>query len=298
MVTIKRRVIGKQTYFYLEHNIRKNGRIEKREKYLGKKIPDDIEKIKSQFLSGIYQEKWYPVLDRIKEGFSREIKKMPEFAKEKETETFMIRFTYDTQRIEGSKLTLRETDALLKEGITPREKPIKDVKEAEAHKGIFYEMINYKKDLSMQAVLHWHAKLFENTKPEIAGRIRKHQVAISGSKFMPPFPAEVYPLLQEFFRWYDKSKKNLHPVELSALVHLKFVTIHPFSDGNGRTTRLMMNFVLKKNGFPLLNIPYEKRSSYYNALERSQVKREDGIFLNWFFRRYVKEQRRYLKSRT
>jgi len=95
---------------------------------------------------------------------------------------------------------------------------------------------------------------------------------------MPPFPSEIYPLLREFFRWYYKNKKKLHPVELAALVHLKFVTIHPFTDGNGRISRLMMNFILHKHGYPLLNIPYEKRAGYYNALERAQIKKMDGIF--------------------
>ena len=83
-------------------------------------------------------------------------------------------------------------------------------------------------------------------------------------------------------------------VELAALVHLKFVTIHPFSDGNGRISRLMMNFVLHKHGFPMLDIPYEKRTGYYNALERSQVKKNDLIFLQWFFKKYADSQKRYL----
>lgn len=127
----------------------------------------------------------------------------------------MIRFTYDTNRIEGSKLTLRETADLLERGITPKGKPIHDVKEAEVHKEIFYKMVDYRKDLSLQIVLYWHKELFQDTKPaEIAGKIRQHQVAISGSKFMPPFPAEVYPLIREFFKWYSKNKK-LHPVELA-----------------------------------------------------------------------------------
>ncbi|MBU3958163.1 MAG: Fic family protein, partial [Nanoarchaeota archaeon] len=64
------------------------------------------------------------------------------------------------------------------------------------------------------------------------------------------------PLLEEFFGWYNKNKGRLHSVELAALAHLKFVTIHPFSDGNGRISRLLMNFVLHKHGFPMLNIPY------------------------------------------
>jgi Fic family protein len=147
-------------------------------------------------------------------------------------------------------------------------------------------MLDYKKDLSLQIVLYWHKKLFESTKSDIAGKIRQHQVTISGSKFVPPFPAEIYPLLRELFKWYDKnkSKNKLHPVALAALVHLKFVTIHPFTDGNGRISRLMMNFVLHKHAFP-----------YYNALERAQVKKQDNIFVQWFFRRYVKEHKRYLK---
>ncbi|MEM3061112.1 MAG: Fic family protein, partial [Candidatus Bathyarchaeia archaeon] len=255
-----------------------------------------IEKIKKGFLSEVYKEKWHPLLDNIKENFSKGMKKMPNSAKEKVTEAFMIRFTYDTQRIEGSRLTLRETADLLERGVTPKAKPIQDVKEAEAHKRIFYEMLKYERDLSLQIILYWHKKLFELSKPEIAGKIRNYQVAISGSKFVPPFPAEIYPLLREFLKWYSKSKDKLHPVELAALAHLKFVTIHPFADGNGRIARLMMNFILKKHGYPMLNIPYEKRTSYYNALERSQIKKTDNIFLQWFFRRYIKEFKRYLKE--
>ncbi len=112
---------------------------------------------------------------------------------------------------------------------------------------------------------------------------------------MPPFPAEIYPLLSEFFKWYNKNKDKRHPVELAALVHIKFVTIHLFTDGNGRLSRLMMNFVLHQYEFPLLNIHYVNRTGYYNALERAQMKKEDNLFVQWLFRRYVKEYGRYLK---
>ena len=298
MVTIRKRTKGRQVYYYLEHTIRKDKRVEKKEKYVGKTLPKNIEEMKKKFLSEIYREKWYSLLDEIKKNFSKELKRMPKAAREKEIETFSIRFTYDTQRIEGSKLTLRETAELIERNISPKAKPLRDVKEAEAHYKIFHEMLDYKKDLSLQIILYWHKRLFESTKPEIAGKIREHQVAISGSKFVPPFPAEIYPLLREFFRWYDKNKKKLHPVELAALVHLKFVTIHPFADGNGRISRLMMNFVLHKHGYPLLDIPYERRANYYNALERAQIKKMDEIFLQWFLKRYVKENQRYLTLST
>lgn len=295
MVTIRPRIIGNQTYYYLEHTVRHNKTVEKREKYLGKKIPRDVDAIKAEFLYSLYRSRWAPPIQRIKKAYELEKKEIPKSAVEEEMKKFSIKFTYNTQRIEGSMLTFRETADLLERGITPKSRPVRDIKEAEAHEAVFYEMLNTTKDISLSLVLYWHKRLLEHTKPDIAGKIRRHQVAISGSKFMPPSPVEVYPLLQDFFRWHGRSKKVTSPVELAALVHLKFVTIHPFADGNGRISRLLMNFVLYKNNFPLLNIPYEGRSSYYGALERSQVKRLDFVFVQWFVKRYIKEYSTYLK---
>lgn len=298
MVAIRKKTVGKQTYYYVEHSFRENGKVEKKEEYLGKTLPKNIEELKQQFISEIYRDKWFCLFDIIKEEYSAQEKSIPPSAKEKELENFAIKFTYDTNRIEGSTLTFRETSLLLEKGITPNAKPMRDVKEAEAHRKVFYELFNFKKELSFDVILYFHKKLLDDTKKDIAGKIRQHQVTIAGSKFMPPFPAEIYPLLMDFFKWYHKNKDKMHAVELAALVHLKLVTIHPFADGNGRISRLMMNFVLNKHGFPMLNIAYEKRAGYYGALERSQTKNEESIFLQWFFKRYLKEHTGYLKKRN
>lgn len=297
MVSIKKRLIRGREYFYLQHSVRTPGGVKTQEKYLGAKLPADIESVKRDFLIEIYKSRWYPLLDDIKANYSREKRRMPPSAARKEAQSFSVRFTYNSNRIEGSTLTYRETANLLEEGISPRAKPLEDIKEAEAHARVLEMVLGHKKDISMQAILLWHKRLFEGTKPDIAGRIREHQVAISGSRFMPPLPSEVQPLLREFFRWYDRNKTVLHPVELAAGVHLKFVTIHPFADGNGRISRLLMNFVLQRHGYPLMNIPYGNRRSYYNALERSQVKNVDSIFTQWFFKRYLKEHAAYAGSR-
>lgn len=293
MATIKKKIVGGKTYYYLQHTVRTKNGVETRERYIGSKLPSKPEILKRQFLAEIYQERWYPVLDRIKENYSKEERKMPPTALAKQIRTFSVKFTYDTNRIEGSKLTYRETADLLERGLTPHSKPVDDIKEAEAHEKLFYEMLGFKKDISLQVLLYWHKKLFEATKPDIAGKVRQHQVGISGSRFIPPSPIEVPILLDEFFRWYAKSKDKTHPVELAALVHLKMVTIHPFGDGNGRMSRLLMNFVLHRRSFPMLNIPYENRGSYYHALERSQVTGVDSIFTQWFFKRYAKEYKPY-----
>ena len=295
MVIVKKKVVRKQTYYYLEHSIRKGKKVEKKQIYLGSKIPANIEELKKNFLDGINRDNWYRDADRIKERYSKEQRTIPKSVREKDLQNFATKFTYDTQRIEGSKLTHRETADLLERGITPKSKPLRDVKEAEAHRDLFYEILKPGKDISFQIVLDWHWRLFHITKPDIAGKIRKYRVAIGGSKFMPPLPVEVYPMLTDLFTWYNRNKNKLHPVGLAAMMHLKFVTIHPFGDGNGRISRLIMNFVLNRKKYPMLNIPYEGRNSYYNALERSQVKKENRVFVQWFVKRYIKEHKRYLK---
>src|SRR3989344_800839 len=295
MVNIREKKTGEQTYYYLEHSVRKGSKIIKKEKYLGKEIPKDIERIKRAFIIELYNKKWFNDFENIKSNYSKEQKIMPHSSKTKQKQTFSVKFTYSTQKIEGSSLSLKDTSNLIERGITPSEKPINDVVEAEEHNKVFYEMLSYQKDLSLLIILYWHKKLFEKTKPDTAGIIRNHQVGISLSKYTPPMPSELYFLIREFFDWYNKSKNNLNPVELSALVHLKWVTIHPFADGNGRISRLMMNFVLHKHGYPMLDISYTKRNSYYTSLERSQVKKDDSPFINWFFKRYIKDCENYSK---
>ena len=296
MVTIKKRRVGTRDYLYLKHAFRTPQGIETREKYLGARLPANIEEVKRDFLTEIYKERWYPLLEVICTNYTRELRTIPRSAREKNVRSFAVKFTYDTSRIEGSKLTYRETADLLERGLSPRAKPVADVTEAEAHDRVFREAMVYKKDLSLQVILMWHRRLFIGTKPDIAGKIRAHQVAISGSRFIPPSPVEVQPLLRDFFRWYDSIKSSTHPVELAAAVHLRFVTVHPFSDGNGRMSRLLTNFILQRHGYPLLNIPYDNRRSYYNALERSQLKKIDSIFILWFFRRYLKEHSAYART--
>ena len=293
MATIRKRRLGNKDYFYLEHAFKVGKKVKKEEKYLGQSIPKNIEELKQDFFHSIFRERWFKSLETIKSNFTKDFKSMPKSAKDKFIENFMIKFTYDTNRIEGSTLSLKETANLLERGISPK-KPIEDVKETEAHKEVFYDMLGCKKELTLNLILYWHRLLFKNTKPDIAGIIRKHSVSVAGSKAEFPFPAELEILLREFFKWYNKNKSKLNPVELAALVHLKFVSIHPFSDGNGRISRLIMNFVLNNAKYPMLNIHYRNRDSYYTALERSQVNKKDNVFVQYLIKRYIKEYKRYL----
>jgi len=296
MAKITKVKIGGGIYYYLEQSIRRGNKVSKKRIYLGKTIPSNVSELRNRFMKEMYAEEWYPAFDRIKKGYLAGLKRLPVIARDKEIEVFMIEFTYDTQRIEGSKLSFRDTAQVLLEQTAPKGAHIHDIKEAEAHRRVFYEMLEYDRDLSLGIILKWHKELFEETKKTMAGEIRNFNVRITNSKFIPPNYVYMESMLGNFFAWYNKHKKEVHPVELAALAHLKFVTIHPFADGNGRISRLIMNFILNKNRYPMLNIRYVNRRGYYTALERSQLKNDEGIFLIWFFRKYLKENKRYIPS--
>ena len=294
MVNLRVKEASGKKYYYLEHTLRTGNSFSNKRKYLGSQLPKNIELLKETFMYELFIERFDKTLETIKKKFGLDISKYPPTAKEQYIESFMINFTYNTNRIEGSTLSLRETADLLQQHITPRNKPLHDLKEAEAHKKVFYEMLNHSKDLTLAVVHYWHKLLWQDTTTDIAGTVRQHQAAIARSKVELPFPAELDTQLHEFFKWYNKKKRKLNSVVIAALVHLKFVTIHPFSDGNGRISRLMMNFVLHKHGYPMLNIEYTNRNSYYNALERSQTKKKEYIFVQYLVKLYLKINKRYV----
>jgi len=293
MVTIVERKRGKQIFYYLYHDKTK-GKRKQFDKYLGKTIPKDVEEKKKEFLLQIERDEYILELKKIKENYSKEEEKIPIEIQEKNLKAFSVEFTYNTQRIEGSTLTLKDTSLLLEDGITPTNRLNKDVKETVTHHKVFLESMKSSQELTLKLILKWHKELFNETEPGIAGKLRNYDVTVTGTKFKPPTWTVALEMLPKFFQWYKKNKKILHPVELAALVHLKIVTIHPFGNGNGRTSRLMMNYVFNKFNYPLLNIGFSYRRSYYNALERSQVTGNEIYFLKWFMKRYVKTYKKYL----
>lgn len=292
MVSVVKRRRGGREYYYLYHDSKRGVR-RQYESYLGSRIPPDIDERKKRFALEIERSVWAPKLKRIRTNYRKERSKLPRSVREKNLRAFSVRFTYNTQRIEGSTMTLRDTALLLEDGLSPRNRPIGDVREAEAHQRIFLEAMNQRKDLTQSVVTGWNKELLKDTRPDIAGMVRSYDVRIGQSRFVPPAHTAVRPLMRGFFRWYRANKK-LDPVELAALAHLKFVTIHPFGDGNGRVTRLMMNSILNSADCPLLDISYSDRRSYYNALERSQVRDDELPFLKWFVSRYLAENKKYL----
>lgn len=275
MRIIKRKK-GKIKYFYLQHSFRKDGKVITKELYLGKKVPDNIEEIKAKLMleaKQVLSEK----LEKIKNRFQEEWERYPESAKERELQEIAIAFTYNTNAIEGSTITLEEARLILEDKVAPS-KPLKDIRETESHAKIFLGMLTDSEKTSETLLLKWHRGIFENTKPDIAGRFRDYLVRVG--PYVAPDWHNLKKLLKQLITFVNESK--LDPVELAARAHYMFEKIHPFGDGNGRIGRLLMNYILWKKGYPMLIIEYKKRKSYYKALQRT----EEG-FVNYFIRRYL-----------
>lgn len=194
-----------------------------------------------------------------------------------------LEYTFESNRIEGNTLTLRETDLIVNEGLTVSGKSLREHLEAINHKdAIEYmkEMVTEKGLITERELLTFHNLILRGIHPEHAGRYRQVPVMISGSAHIPPQPYEVISRMYEYFEWYRENARKLHPVILAAEMHEKLVTIHPFIDGNGRTARLMMNLILLRHGYVIANIKgdYATRMSYYESLESVQTNRSTEDF--------------------
>jgi Fic family protein len=209
------------------------------------------------------------------EGKKRELDTLRPFSSEivrKLNEQFTLEWTYHSNAIEGNTLSLRETDLVINRGLTIGNKTLKEHFEAVNHKGginFLYDFVKKKKELDEAAVLEIHKIILKNISDIDAGRYRNANVMITGAAHLPPSAIKIPRLMAEFMEWYYEHKSKLSITELAAWVHYKLVYIHPFIDGNGRTSRLIMNLILLQNGYPPAVILYVDRIKYYRVLKEA-----------------------------
>ncbi len=186
-------------------------------------------------------------------------------------EDLVLRWTYHSNAIEGNTLTLLETKVVL-EGVTIGGKSLREHFEAINHRDAILfveELVQQKEALSEWQIRQIHQLVLKNIDDDNAGRYRTINVLISGARHKPPEHVLIPEQMADFIAQYQTD--HYHPVERAARIHVDFVGIHPFVDGNGRTSRLLMNLELMKNGYPPVVIAVEQRIRYYQALDAAQV---------------------------
>lgn len=228
------------------------------------------------------------------------LRPLPAEALKKIEEAFAIEYTYESNRIEGNTLTLQETELVVNEGVTIAGKSMREHLEAINHA----EAIDYIKDfakngieISERTIKEIHALVLHGINRENAGRYRSVPVMISGSTHVPPQPYLLEKQMEDFIiKFREMEAEKVHPVLIAAFLHDELVRIHPFIDGNGRTSRLLMNLYLLRNGFTLVALKgnNEEKISYYKALEASHTENNPLDFQKVVAEAEITSLKRYL----
>lgn len=204
---------------------------------------------------------------RRDEGFDSELS-------EKLRKHLVISSVYNSNAIEGNKLSLRETEIIL-DGMVINERPLKDEIEAKSLANAteyLYKLIDGSEPLTKRTLLELHTLLMENIPNIDGGKFRGTDVTIKNSNHNPISFLFVEEEVEELFKWMNRNSHKFNPITLCAILHHWLVWIHPFSDGNGRVTRLFTNFFLLQKGYPEIVIRIGDRDRYYDAL----IKADDG----------------------
>ena len=212
-------------------------------------------------------------------------------------EEFLVEYTYNSNAIEGNTLTLQET-ALVLEGITIDQKPLKDHLEAVGHRDAFLYVqdLVQKRVAFSEAIIRQIHTLVLMDRPEDRGIYRRIPVRILGAYHNPPDPLLVPEQMEHLIADFC-GNRAIHPVESAALFHLRFEGIHPFVDGNGRTGRLILNLMLMQNGYPPVNIKYADRKRYYEAFDAYYRDHNEGVMLTIVTDMLKENLQRFLKLR-
>jgi Fic family protein len=198
-------------------------------------------------------------------------------------EYYRIGLTWSSNAIEGNSLTEAETKVLLEDGLTIGGKPLRDTFEAVGHARAYDFMFTLlrKREISISDVKMFHRLFYKEIDETNAGSWRKVSVIVTGSDYEFPAPDDLEKRMSGLSEWIDSRRAGFHPVQFAAELHLRFVSIHPFVDGNGRVARLLMNASLIQDGYLLAIVPPVLRVDYMSAIRAYQNRGDSEPFCDF-----------------
>ena len=282
---IETRIFGNHKKYYIVHSFRDGDDVVKLRRYLGKDLSEkEIEQRRKKAEKTVLEQikNFREIRDPLRFSLSNEeienIKKLSykkDFKifhlNEKQWSRFSELFSYNTNAIEGSTLTLRDVTNVLEHRKEP-DKNKQDIAEAKGVSEAISFIRNTKEHVSIELIKKLHSIVFKNSK-HFAGKFRAKGVEVVirdgvGNIVHRGAPSEkITALLTELIKWYESNKAKYPPILLAAVVHNQFENIHPFQDGNGRVGRLLLNNILLKHRMPPVDIEFKNRAEYYRALQ-------------------------------
>ena len=296
MVYIYKKVVGGKDYYYLRASERKGKKVVVKDiAYLGSSISEVRKKLdglshykdkirkaykkihlflesnhylekvkelklkKDEFLKDKTEE-----IEACKLHYNELFKKQDKLTQEDILKNFVIEFSFNTTSIEGNTINLEEARNLLQEGITPKGKTLREIYDLQNTEKIFFEVYNSKKKLSHDLIIEIHDKLMENI--DLRKGYRNTDVRVIRSNFEATPAPYVKADMGILINWYEENENKLHPLALATIFHHKFEKIHPFRDGNGRTGRMIINFIMLSKGYPPMIIRKKSREEYLENL--------------------------------
>lgn len=208
---------------------------------------------------------------------------------------YRVGLTWSSNALEGNTLTISETKVLLEDGLTVGGKPLRDTFEAIGHADAYDFMFTLlgKREITEQDILTMHHLFYRSIDEKNAGRYRDIEVFITGSSHNVCEVDMIQNEMANLIIWANSERDNYHPVEFAAQLHKRFVFIHPFVDGNGRLSRLLMNAALIQDSYMLAVIPPILRQEYITTLEQAHT--DDGPFVEFVADRVYESQKEIIR---
>ena len=243
----------RKTYKTIHNFIESNHWLEKAQKL---KLKKDI------FLAGKLEE-----IEACKLHYNSVFKKSDETTKREILKNFVIEFAFNTTSIEGNTINLEQARNLLEEGLTPKNKTLREIYDLQNTEKVFFELINLKEEISHELIIKIHDNLMENI--DARKGYRRTDMRVLRSNFDATPAPYIKTDMDLLLKLYNENKTKLHPLTLAVIFHHKFEKIHPFMDGNGRTGRMLLNYILLKNNYPPLIVHKNTRTDYLEVLRKA-----------------------------
>jgi len=299
MVYVYKKTAGNKVYYYLRASERKGEKVAVKDiRYLGstiaevKKALEHLPKQKEQirkayktmhrFLEAnhyrekilekkLKQDAWLEEqlipIEACALHYRTTFQQQPKITQQEILKNFIVEFAFNTTAIEGNTIKLNQARSLLQDGLTPSNKTVREIHDLQNTEKVFFGLMNSKEAITHEFIIKTHEALMEHIDPRKGYRTEDVRVIKANFKATPaPYVRTDMDLV---LKWFHEQKKKLNPLVLATLFHHKFEKIHPFMDGNGRTGRMLMNYILLTEKYPPIVIRTNKRAIYLQALREA-----------------------------